>query len=153
LQERKKTVEFTVKFVPVLNYMAVISLPARPVGLGLVDEARYETNVPDLELERISCETNAARRGTYDIRVAEQFARSHADLFAETHTVVVQVPSQWLNKYHYLQTKFQESRTTGEVCDAVFVVEIDDASILYEWEVAGAPLRWGLDEDAEDDNL
>ena len=138
--------EVVFRIEPICKCMHALYVDSRPVGISLVDQARSESGVPKLVLDRIPDETGEMHTAEYDVEVTEKFARRQADLFAETNSVTVDVPHKHLDKYHHLRTRFEKNHETGEVYGVYFGVMIDDGAILGDWEADGAPIRWGFEE-------
>ncbi len=114
----------------------------RIVGLKFLDQARRETNSPQLSPQIVagSCVMDG-RNPCFDLTEWEvRTAKSHC--FDETTHVTVKVPSGSLNKYLALDMQISWNPQNGLVAAVAPALVIDRDQLIDDWLSAGAPLQW-----------
>src|SRR3990167_65314 len=115
----------------------VLRVPEGSVGIVLLDRVRAETRVPLLALDRVQGRIEAMRRNSIWMEVSEETARD-SGLFKHKSEITV-LRREVLPPEDYVCLKLDITRDaeTGEIEEAGFFYEVDEALILADWIAAG----------------
>jgi hypothetical protein len=115
------------------------------IGLDLVDLARNISGLPKLDISLFD-EFIKPFSETVEIELDEQEAR-RSGLFNKNHTVFIEVPGEFLNKYTTISPMFYRDSKDGKITRVAFEYKIDKYAILVNWMSYGYPKTWGFNND------
>lgn len=135
--------KFTVIFATSESPICPIDFGAKDIGLDLIDLAREIGQLPKLSVTLFD-EFVKGYGSNVEIEIDEQEAR-RSGLFKDNHTVFVEVPGKFLNKYASLSPMFYRDSKDGRITRVGFEYQIAKTTILVDWMSYGYPETWGFD--------
>lgn len=135
-----------VKFVGGSSNYA-ISFEERLVGLNKVEAVREELGLR-LPLNLFNSAIWKFQKDP-EITIPEELAVESGH-FGETPSIEVEVPPKYLNDYTSEENEIERD-ADGRVIFVGYYHEITEENILRAWEYAGFPLKWGFEEEEEED--
>jgi len=132
--------DFGVQFVTDFCSPCAVDVKETDGGLELLDRARLELELPELEPQRVRAYIDGRHSNPF-LYLSERQARESGH-FLTANRVKVKVRMGALNPYTFTTLAVDRDMKSGEVRLVMAKTEIDEAQVLDAWIDDGCPLEW-----------
>lgn len=125
------------------------SIHSSETGLNDLDQIREETGISALD-PAIVDSTIQGTYGSQKIYLSEDEAR-RSGLFLSQNEVTVETKPKFLNQFFFKKYYVNRNSQTGAVTAAGACWDINKDELKEAWQQDGYPVRWGFDDEAQED--
>jgi hypothetical protein len=130
------------------GYQYLTYIESVDIGTEGIDFIRDQLNL-DLEISRIEEKNAAYKASSKLIGISENIARE-TGYFVSQNTIEVICSAKYFNQFSTKNVESRKNNETGEVFFAKIYYNQNSEEIISAWKKAGYPLKWGFEEETEE---